>query len=293
MSDVQTDTWCPSFCLGDKSNDLLVLLAGFADDQISSWGAANLDELAKTHRLICLCLPGYDKPREAGAIRPWGWDLEETADIIHKTIEKLLQEEEHDDYTFLCHDWGAFFGMVHQNVHPERIKKIVLFDIGIVKRPPLLDAIRIIFYQWWFALSFIVSQIFPSSIFRCVGDLMMVAFKLLFSWNIIAPTNESMPRPLLEATSLMCYPYYYFWFGKKGYLRLGAKRMLRPKEPRCPILFFYGKSKNVMFHGNSFVESLRGRTDGSVVKPMENAGHWMLNTTENASIVLQTLREFL
>ena len=286
-------TLCPSFCLGDKNSDLLILLAGFPDNETSSWGAANLDELAKKHRLICLCLPGYDKPTTDGAIRSWGWDLPEVSDIIHNTIEKLLEDEVQDKYTLLCHDWGAFFGMVHQNKHPERIKKIVLFDIGVVKKPPVLDALRIVFYQWWFAAAFVVSQLSPTGFFRWAGDLLMIVFKVFFSWNIIAPTNETVPRPIMETTSRMCYPYFYFWFGKSGYLRLGAKKMMRPKEPQCPVLFFYGTAKNVMFHGESFVEGLLARKDGSVVKPMENAGHWMLNTKENAAIVLQTLKEFL
>ena len=168
----------PYLLLGEVGKPLLVMLAGFPDNCTSTWGPETLENLAKDYRVISLCLPGYDKPRSN--IRPWGWDLHEVLDVMHHTLTELLKVEQSKTFNLIVHDWGAFFGMCYQNAHPEIVKKIVLFDIGMIKKPPIQDGLRILFYQNWFALSFFISQLPPISIFKCIGDACMIIYKMLF-----------------------------------------------------------------------------------------------------------------
>ena len=192
----------------------------------------------------------------------------------------------------MIHDWGAFFGMCYQNAHPQSIENMIIFDIGVIKKPPIADALRILFYQMWFAVAFLVAQIPPRAFFRWVGDILMVAYKCIFSWTRISPTCEEVPRGVLKTTSLQCYPYYYFWLGRNGFFRLGPKKMLRPQIPQCPILFFFGLQKNLMFHSDDFLETVKNKLASKVV-PMPKAGHWMMNTPENSAVVIKEIKEYL
>lgn len=275
---------------GKKGFPLLITLAGFPDDCTSGWGVENLETLSKEYRVVSLCLPGYDKPGRK--IRSWGWDTHEVMAILHFTIEEILAEEKADGFNFMVHDWGAFYGMCYQNAHPEHIKKMIIFDIGVVKKPPTGDALRIVFYQIWFAVAFFITQLPPSAFFRWIGDLCMVLYNLLFSWTPICPTNEQLPRGILNVTALQCYPYYYFWLGPSGFIRLGPKKMLRPRTPDCPTLFFYGKKKNLMFHSEDFLTQIRNREDSSVVT-MPNSGHWMMTTREDSEVVIKEILAFV
>lgn len=137
----------PSLVLGDpNSPSLLVLLSGFPDDCRSAWGPTSgatsgaagaaagsgsggtsvLDELARSHRVFSLCLPGFD---DDGARRfdRWGYDFPALVRGMHATIEARLREESvaRATFTLVCHDWGAAVGQLYENAHPERVAKLV------------------------------------------------------------------------------------------------------------------------------------------------------------------------
>jgi pimeloyl-ACP methyl ester carboxylesterase len=144
----------PSLVLGGpNSPSLLVLLSGFPDDCRSAWGPTSpqtatgatsradgasaastsgsgdisvLDELARSHRIFSLCLPGFD---DDGARRfdRWGYDFPALVRGMHATIEALLREESvaRATFTLVCHDWGAAVGQLYENAHPERVAKLV------------------------------------------------------------------------------------------------------------------------------------------------------------------------
>jgi len=216
-------TMLPSLLLGKIGNPVLVLLAGYPDDMSSGWGLANLKSLSEEYRLICLALPGYEKPRTA--VRRWGWDLPEIVELLHNTIHFHLAEENVTEYSMIVHDWGAYLGMCYQNKYPEEIKKMVLFDVGIVTKPPLLDSLRIVFYQWYFALSFAFSQLFSVTL----ANVFLLFFFLFISWTPLGPCpHDQVPRHRAEIDIQQGYPYWYFWFGPNGYIRKGPRNMLRP-----------------------------------------------------------------
>lgn len=273
----------PSTIFGEKGKDVIVMLAGFPDDTLSGWGASNIESMAKEYRVICLCLPGYDNPKEN--IKAWGWDLPEIMDMLHTTIEYHIAEEGASSYNLIVHDWGAFFGLCYQNVHPERIKRLVLFDIGVVTKPPLMDMLRIVFYQWYFALTYAISQLLS----KFIAKMILLFFFLFISWTPLAPCPwDKPPRNRNEVDVQQCYPYWYFWFGKHGYLRLGPKKMLRPVFPTCPTFFAYGKKKNVMFHGKSFEDRLH-KTDGCRVRAYD-CGHWILTSVERPTVLIDIMQ---
>ena len=294
---------------------MLVLLAGYPDDMSSGWGLANLKSLSEEYRLICLALPGYDKPRTA--IRSWGWDLPEIIEALHHTIHFHLAEENATSYSMIIHDWGAYLGLCYQNKYPEEIKKIVLFDVGIVTKPPLVDSLRILFYQWYFALSYAFSQVFSVTL----ANMYLLFFYLFISWTPLGPCpHDTVPRPREEVDIQQGYPYWYFWFGPNGYIRKGPRNMMRPsltkllapipvadglsnvsgrgkpsstatvlssksKTRTCHVFFMYGTKKNVMFHSKHFVDTL-SKTEGCRVKAYD-CGHWVILSKHNSEIMKQ------
>ena len=305
----------PCLQLGKKGNPVLVLLAGYPDDMSSGWGLTNLKTLSEEYRLICLALPGYDKPRTA--VRSWGWDLPEIVEVLHHTIQFYLAEENVTTYSMIVHDWGAYLGLCYQNIYPQEINKMVLFDVGIVTKPPLLDSLRIVFYQWYFALSFAFSQLFSVTI----ANVSLLFFFLFVSWTPLGPCpHDRVPRPRQEVDIQQAYPYWYFWFGPNGYIRKGPRNMMRPsltkllapisltngtstsspssasavstklKTRKCPVFFMYGTQKNVMFHSKHFVDTLN-KTEGCRVKGFA-CGHWVILSKHNEEIMKQ-MKQFL
>jgi pimeloyl-ACP methyl ester carboxylesterase len=294
----------PNLILGSKGKPILIFLAGYPDDCTSGWGIDNLKSLSADYRLICLALPGYDFPRKN--IQPWGWDLPAILQMLHETIEKLLAEENASTYSLIVHDWGSYIGMCYQNRHPERILKMIAFDVGITK-PTIVEGLRIMFYQWYFAFSFLFSQVFSVTI----ANLSLLFFFYFISWTPLGPCPQDIvPRPRTEVDIQQAYPYWYFWFGPNGVLRSGLKNMPKPSLTKllapipvksegksavstyrkCPIFFMYGTKKNVMFHSKFFIETLY-KTEGCRVKSFD-CGHWII-LSKHRHEVLTDMRTFL
>ena len=121
-----------------------------------------------------------------------------------------------------------------------------------------------IFYQSWFATSYILSQIFGSSIGRGFMVLLMILFRFL----PISPTPlDKPPRRAPQVTVEQCYPYYYLLRGAL------TKSFVVPKFPSCPVLFLFGACKRVMFHGPSFIKKCKDTQGCKYVNLM--CGHWL------------------
>jgi pimeloyl-ACP methyl ester carboxylesterase len=223
----------PSEKSGTVGAPLLIFVAGYPDSCTSGWGSEALEELGKTHRIITLCLPGYDRPRKN--IPKWGWDLPTLMEGLHVTIESLLEDEVVKDYSLVVHDWGSFIGMTYQNRHPERVQKMVVFDVGIFDKPEAAwHGVVLVFYQWWFAFSFLISQ----AISHNLGNMLLLIFYTFFSWTWLAPCpRDVVCRPTKEVDIKQCYMYYHFWLGPKGMLRNGFRPVVKPRFPTCPLLF--------------------------------------------------------
>ena len=114
--------------------------------------------------------------------------------------------------TLVAHDWGAFAAYAMIGRRPELFERAVMFDIGLItpKLLPKLSWLVIGLYQWWLALSFVVSQVLPI-VGTLVGDVMLG----VFPWRLVGPcphdAKVGIPRPWREVHSWMCYPYLHIW----------------------------------------------------------------------------------
>ena len=105
---------------------------------------------------------------------------------------------------------------MYQNQHPELVSKIVCLDVGILRSPSVVHALVIVFYQLWFAFSYLISQ----SLSHTLGNFIFSLFYVLRLAKTVGPCPYDTPhRPYAEIDVSMCYPYYHFWksaiFGPK------------------------------------------------------------------------------
>ena len=276
----------PYQTFGRKGKPVMVFVAGFPDDEVSGWGEM-VSKFSETNRIICLCWPGYEK-NGSSALPRWGYSLKEVVEAMHETLADISTEEKIDNFTLVIHDWGSYIGLMYQNAFPERVARVVCFDVGILKKPPLKDALIILLYQWWFCTCFF----FAHFLGRLCGQAMMMGF-FLFVAPIVGPaTHDKVNRPILEITPWMLYPYWHFHFGRMGYLRMGPKKMPRPRYPvgGCKILFMYGTKKNCMFHGPEFIDQI-DKDEGSSWRAFD-CGHWV-QTSEFQREVIEEMRAFM
>lgn len=123
---------------GEPCNKILVLVAGFPDDNISAFGQENIDHFSKFYYVISLCLPGYAK--HAG--RRWGYDFDELVKMMNDTIEYALVSASIPATTssskiyLIGHDWGAYLAQLYENKYPEKINKMCLLDVAVSKDLP-------------------------------------------------------------------------------------------------------------------------------------------------------------
>lgn len=70
-----------------KGTPVMVFMAGWPDDH-GTWSAV-APRFAKSHTIITLCMPDYDKPKPT---RWWGWKFGEIASMLDDTLGALVPE---------------------------------------------------------------------------------------------------------------------------------------------------------------------------------------------------------
>lgn len=277
---MSTDIYLPSVVLGNlASKNILVLIAGFPDNETSGWGPVlNLLVTNSNNncKLICLCMPNLNN---GSSPKPWGYDFSEVLEMIHNSINFHVPDDTMQ-INMVVHDWGAFLGYLYQSKYPSRVSKLVALDVGVMKSPAPKDLPRILLYQWWFAFAYFVSQ----AINNFLGQIIYFSFFLLPSFFLVCP-HDVVHRPVKELKVHMTYMYYHFW---KNFF-FNRKNFLKPKFPTCPILFMYGIRKNVMFHSQAFLDRIAA-TPKSKYLAVE-AGHWM--THDSPNLITTEILEFL
>lgn len=247
-------------------------MAGFPDDEISGW-APVIEALKDDYFLISVCFPGNEKN---GKPRPWGYNFDEVVDMLDRTIESIRPLK---PFTLVTHDWGAVIGYLYENKYSHKVQRMVALDIGL----NVLPRFRLFFYQLWLGVTYIISQFFGRYIAA-------IPFFVLFGLFIIFPflgplgkRGDAPKRPWSDLHAEMCYPYYYIWkhiFKQplKDIITLNDN-LLYWKMPKCPILFLYGRQKNVMFHGPKFLTDISEKfLQDSCSKSLElDAGHWLMH----------------
>ena len=225
----------PIFETGNPNGtEYLFLLAGFPDDQCSTWGEL-LSKIRdspnfQNHRMICMCLPDM----QATPLRkPWGYTIPDILKIMRTTIDFYAPPNE--KINIIVHDWGCMFGLLFCNENPKRIGKLAMFDVGVGisgagKMPNLIAAVICCLYQWWWAIAFVISQLVDIE----YGD---IAFKLYF---LLVP-SFLQPAPyevghlkLTNISSHKCYIYFQFW---KTLLLSWWTLVNLTVIPACPILY--------------------------------------------------------
>lgn len=171
---------------------------------------------------ICLIL-GYEK---GGKIPFWGYNFPELIQFFDQTIDSIIGKEK--NCTLICHDWGAFIGLLYQTKYPQKVKKLVLLDVGMVTpfTASLKSLIYVTMYQVWFVLSFLVSRVLGSFI----GTIFMGLFFLPI-FRPLWPSYDPPPVPRNEVRVDKCYPYFHLW---KDLIRF---KMPDWTFPKCPTLY--------------------------------------------------------
>ena len=209
----------------NEGSDLptLVFLAGFPDNELSSWGTKIPEHYKQTHHCVFFCLPGYEK---GGKVTGWGYNFDELIALLNVSIEQSVPLKK--KFTLISHDWGAHLALLYQNAYPDRVEKLVLIDVGMTTpfTMPIKHLFIITFYQVWFATTFVLYRLFG----RTISLLYMALFFLpIFKW--IHPTWDKPPVPTKEIRPDKCYPYFHLW------KNLLTGRVKFPKFPSCPTLY--------------------------------------------------------
>lgn len=217
---------CPYVEKGVKSGPPLVFLAGFPDNETSSWGSVLPDQFERKYRCIYMCLPDYGKNQDPHKFKPWGYEQEEVLSMIGNTLQSLGLKSK--PFQLIAHDWGAFFALLYSSRFPSEVSRLVLCDVGMVDpfSLPVMTIPYIIFYQVYFAICYIISQVISvhlaSILFWCLKNYLV----------FLMPTpHDRFHLPEEEVRVQKCYPYYYLW------RRLLTGSMLKANFPVCPLLF--------------------------------------------------------
>ena len=285
--------YLPTLQFGDAgAPKVLVMLAGFPDDETSSWGDVLLylqtSKSFRDYRIMCCCLPDYEKGSVGKAKKPWGYTIDECVALLKSTIDKHVPNSR-QKVTLVLHDWGSLVGQLYENRFPERVDRCVLLDVGQGLGPgkafPLLGPATpyaiILLYQLWWASAYVVSQL----VWAALGELLFALYGLLvpsFMWPTTLKSQD-IPRPREEVGVALCYPYFQFW---RAMFFSGAeqRRRMKPRKLSCPALFLFGADKNVMFHSARFIAELDTRSDGSRHVALD-ASHWMTRGPPGAACI--------
>lgn len=186
--------------------------------------------------------------------------------MMDATISHALNEPGStvEQFYLIIHDWGSFVGILYENKYPHNVKKLIALDVGLGLSKSTKDIFLVVFYQWWFAFSYIISQLIST----VLGNIIFKLFFFIPFLKYIAPTpHDKIHRPQSEVNVHLCYPYYHIWKS------IAFSTLKIPKFPTCPMLFIYGTRKNVMFHSPGFLKRLDA-TDGCKSLAVD-AGHWV------------------
>jgi pimeloyl-ACP methyl ester carboxylesterase len=201
-------------------------MAGFPDNETSGWGTVVPEALGKKYRCIFMCLPDYGTNQDPLRFKPWGYEQEEVLTMMGNTLQSLGLRS--NPYLMVAHDWGAFYALLYTTRNPSEVSKLILCDVGMVDpfALPVQTIPYIIFYQVYFAVVYVISQVLSLSL----ATTMFWALKRYFQFLMPTP-NDRFHLPESEIRVQKCYPYYYLW------RRLLTGSMLKVKFPACPLLF--------------------------------------------------------
>lgn len=271
------------------------------------------------HRCISLPLSGYDatfpttstSTTAPSASTP---TFDSAVDDVAASIRAYAQDKA--PVVLVCHDWGCLIGYKLQRQYPELVSQLAALDVGndtAGLTPKELACI--VSYQAWLLAAHLVGG--------GVGDRMTTWFARLSKAPSLEPGGiDHAPGVVSSARN---WPYLRYWqdfwrewrqgkgardgVGEGGDGEVSARGRLgegnnrgsgagdasssgRPSRvPSCPVLYMFGASKPVRFHGDRWLRDVRANGAGSEVIEVDGAGHWFQVT--HASHVNEVLLRWL
>ena len=243
---------------------------------------------------------------------------------------KSNSPEEHDDvspkFTVILHDWGVIPGLMFINraieeKSPYSPNKIVLLDVltmphkdykDIPKQKDVPYPMRPSAYELAVAVSYRLAFASSFALLRFVSEVIgLINYAILYNILMLLRLNPTygfdneyaVTRRAAQANSPLafychlvykCYPYYYMF--KCLIQRKGFEDIHIPLDLKAtPILYIYGKEKNINFHDWKSLailerEEREKRSDCRVVA-VEGAGHWMY--VQKLDVCLDEIRTFI
>ena len=142
-----------------NSEKKLVFISGFPDNELSGWNGI-AEELASTFDcyVLALCLPGLES-KPVQKLPRWGISH---ADILSRILYTIDYYIKSSTFNLVIHDWGSHFGLLLENIIPQRIEKVVVLDVFMCRGSKLSthQVIIMMIYQLWFAIAYVLSQLF-------------------------------------------------------------------------------------------------------------------------------------
>ena len=229
-------------------------------------------------------------------------------------------------FTIILHDWGVVPGLMFVNRSieehsPYTPHKIVLLDVltmphkdynDIPKQQDVPYPLRMSAYELAVAASYRFAFASSFVLLRFVSEIVgLINYAILYNVLLLLRLNPTYgfdkqyaydervaraktPLAFYYHLVYMCYPYYYMFkclIQQKGFEDIHIPLDLKA----TPILYIYGKAKNINFHDWKSLailerEEREKRSDCRVVA-VEGAGHWMY--VQKLDVCFDEIRSFI
>lgn len=115
-------------------------------------------------------------------------------------------------FVLLTHDWGAFYGLLYTNQHPDIVSKLILCDVGILNFKQLSTfTISSIFYLSCYQICFSIIFLINELISKWLAQLIFIVYGLLFAKLVNPCPHDRLKVHVKDITIDKFYPYYYLW----------------------------------------------------------------------------------
>ncbi|KAJ1636900.1 Alpha/Beta hydrolase protein [Pavlovales sp. CCMP2436] len=231
--------------------DVVFLIHGFPDCP-AMWDPTVRALVASGYRCLVASLPGAQ-----GECMPTPRSPQQLAEALHTA----LLRHEFGPVTLLTHDWGAAYGYLLAQSHPESVHRVIALDIGGHFDPratPLLTLLSILEYQSFLALSYYMAE--PAG-----GFLLRAMTK---AWRY-----PSSLRTSAELTPDMAHHYAGAIRSEIARVFSGERKPAIDFAAKVPTLFLYAAHKPFLFHSREWIMRVLASPGGDAVRMP--CGHWI------------------
>ena len=79
----------------------------------------------------------------------------ELLSLLRQTIQYYVKDDK-QKLNLIVHDWGSYMGILYENAYKDSIERLVLLDVGVGINEDIKTYLVLIFYQFYFATSFVL-----------------------------------------------------------------------------------------------------------------------------------------